>query len=482
MKGSALKAAGIVAGVVAILAALALTTGRIALVTTTGSSMRPGISQGDLIVVAKRASYAPGDAVAYRSKELGRVVLHRIESVEGGRLVTRGDANTWTDTDRPSPAQIIGRRWLLVPQGGRVMAWLRSPWVLLAAAAMALALAGGSRRPKRTGTAAPSLRPAAGIVAAGCAALATIAFALPSPATETASIPYRHEGRFTYSAATQANPVYGASGLRTGDPIFLKIVPAIEVGFDYHFESERPAATLTASWEAIVDDGAGWKRAIPLDGATAAGTAFAPSTRLDVAGLWRQLEGIEQATGVPRGTYLVSLSPRVRVTGDGLDSTFSPSLTFRLDAAQMRLDAGAGPLNPTATGSMPVVRQTEARLPLVPVPAGTARVLLAAAAAIALAVFLTARKPPVDGARIPAFARRWIVPVTSIGDTTGAAETVTLQDVFRVADAAQQLVLWQQSGHEHTYAVRTDTGMFVHRVSMAAAIPIADPARRRRTG
>lgn len=136
--------AGATLAMAAVAMSVAIVTDTIGLVTTTGSSMRPGISHGDLVVVVRQASYAPGDAVAYRSRQLGRVVLHRIVSVEDGRFVLRGDANSWEDTDRPSPGEILGRRRLLIPRGGRMLASLGSPWVLAALVVLLGALTAGS--------------------------------------------------------------------------------------------------------------------------------------------------------------------------------------------------------------------------------------------------------------------------------------------------------------------------------------------------
>lgn len=125
-----LTIAGAAGAIAAVAVSVAMVTGTVGLVTTAGSSMRPGISDGDLVVVVRQASYRPGDAVAYRSRELGRVVLHRITGVEGGRFVLRGDANSWDDTDRPSPTEVLGRQRVRIPRGGRMLAALRSPWVL----------------------------------------------------------------------------------------------------------------------------------------------------------------------------------------------------------------------------------------------------------------------------------------------------------------------------------------------------------------
>jgi signal peptidase I len=87
-------------------------------VTTFGNSMEPGIHSGDLIITKPASSYGPGDAVAYRSDALRTVVLHRIVSVEDGRYTFQGDNNSWLDPTPPTEEQLVGKMWVLVPQGG----------------------------------------------------------------------------------------------------------------------------------------------------------------------------------------------------------------------------------------------------------------------------------------------------------------------------------------------------------------------------
>jgi signal peptidase I len=67
--------------------------GPLAYVTITGSSMEPRLQAGDLALVCPAEAYGTGDAVAYESAELHRVVLHRILRVAGTRYVVKGDAN-----------------------------------------------------------------------------------------------------------------------------------------------------------------------------------------------------------------------------------------------------------------------------------------------------------------------------------------------------------------------------------------------------
>ena len=58
-------------------------------------SMEPKIKSGDYILVIKSKEYKKGDIVTYFND--GYYVTHRIESINGNKVVTKGDANNKED-------------------------------------------------------------------------------------------------------------------------------------------------------------------------------------------------------------------------------------------------------------------------------------------------------------------------------------------------------------------------------------------------
>jgi signal peptidase I len=151
------RAALAVAGLCLALAGLGALSGRtggpISWVITAGTSMTPEITPGTLVVVQRQPAYEVGDVVAYRSRQLGQTVLHRVIEAEGSRLVLKGDANTWIDPETPAAEDILGERALQVPGAGRLLQLLQNPAALGAGAAMvAVPFVGGggtSRRRRR---------------------------------------------------------------------------------------------------------------------------------------------------------------------------------------------------------------------------------------------------------------------------------------------------------------------------------------------
>src|SRR5512133_1249948 len=103
--------------------------GETSYVTTSGISMAPRFHTGDLAVVRPAKHYKVGDIVAYRSTMLHTVVLHRIVAVKGDRYVFKGDNNNFVDPTRPARGDLVGRLSLRVAHGGRVLAWLHTPFM-----------------------------------------------------------------------------------------------------------------------------------------------------------------------------------------------------------------------------------------------------------------------------------------------------------------------------------------------------------------
>jgi signal peptidase len=100
----------------------------------TGASMEPGMHAGDLVVSFQSPAYHVGEAVVYRippgEEYEGRLVIHRI--IEGNAetgFVLQGDNAAHRDPWRVGVGDIVGRVDALIPVGGRVLIFLRNPFV-----------------------------------------------------------------------------------------------------------------------------------------------------------------------------------------------------------------------------------------------------------------------------------------------------------------------------------------------------------------
>jgi signal peptidase len=133
----------LVAGVVALLWPSSL-GGQVDYIVVSGTSMEPGLHTGDLVLVRASDTYEVGDEVAYRVPEgdvgEGSTVIHRIAGGDGvAGYTTQGDNRDAADTWLPTDGDVIGERWAMVPQAGRLLVLLRSPLAIaLLAAALTL--------------------------------------------------------------------------------------------------------------------------------------------------------------------------------------------------------------------------------------------------------------------------------------------------------------------------------------------------------
>lgn len=116
-----------------------------------GHSMEPAFHTGDLAITQRQPSYEAGDVIAFETE--GGVVIHRIvggDAVSGYQV--KGDNREQLDPWRPRPMSIEGKVWLMLPQAGNLVAFVRQPAILAglaAAVAFFLAFTAGPIPPGR---------------------------------------------------------------------------------------------------------------------------------------------------------------------------------------------------------------------------------------------------------------------------------------------------------------------------------------------
>jgi len=134
MPGPSLRRAGnllglVVLAVAVVLAVLLVAPGLVgaeASLVVKSDSMSPAISAGDVVVVtgADATSLSAGTVVTYREPG-GTVVTHRIvdvvETDDGIRYRTKGDANEEPDRVLVTPAQVRGTVWFTIPLLGHLV-------------------------------------------------------------------------------------------------------------------------------------------------------------------------------------------------------------------------------------------------------------------------------------------------------------------------------------------------------------------------
>ena len=87
-------------------------------------SMEPELSVGDLIVVIREDRYVVGDVIVFQSGQ--SAVVHRIISIDGENVITKGDANNSPD-DPINVNAIKGKVKTSLSGVGYVVSMIKSP-------------------------------------------------------------------------------------------------------------------------------------------------------------------------------------------------------------------------------------------------------------------------------------------------------------------------------------------------------------------
>ena len=87
-------------------------------------SMEPELSVDDLLIVAPADTYEVGDVVVFQTQRTA--VVHRIVSINGDEIITRGDANT-SDDEPITKANIKGRVVCAIPFVGLIINFIKTP-------------------------------------------------------------------------------------------------------------------------------------------------------------------------------------------------------------------------------------------------------------------------------------------------------------------------------------------------------------------
>jgi signal peptidase I len=479
--------------------------GAVSYVTTHGTSMEPAFHQGDLAAVRASSTYRVGEVVAYRSRLLDTVVLHRIVAIDRGHYSFKGDNNSWQDAEHPVAADLIGRLWLHIPSGGLLLGWLHTApyWpagIVIALAAAAPIKAGRRRRqrkqspmPVRSSISANAYSPArtAAAVLMACAvafaALGAVALARRATITDEAKIPYTQHGTFTYAAVASPGPVYEDGRATTGEPIYLRLANTVDVNVAYDFDADAAAIDGTLAVRAVLSDGSGWRRTIELASPTRFHETQTEATAtLEVAPVEALLAEVRTATGAGASTYTVDVVADIAVTGtlhgQRLQDTFAPHLEFRLDALRLAPDA---PASHTAQGfktatmgtvTFPKAAANRLELGGHGINVETARKLAVVGMAITaiaggIAVVAIRRRRPGPAGRISMrYGPRIIeVDATEVGGHLIVFDVASIDDLVRLADQHASLILHQQSNGHNTYSFQADRTIYRYRLHAATS-------------
>src|SRR4249920_3748298 len=228
-------------------------------VVTSGISMEPLFHSGDLAILRPAGQYRVGDIAGYHSPTLHATVLHRIVERRGDRYLFKGDHNTWRDGDYTRRADILGRLRVRIPHGGLALRLISRPAVLIFAGGLVTMAGSKARRRRRARRARspsspgplnppsrldvlsdhlrrpPSWAPSAATgVGALALMLAALAWTLPARVERAQPLRFEQRATLSYQARVAPEAVYPSGMLQLPDPVFLRLVPALDLDIGYH--------------------------------------------------------------------------------------------------------------------------------------------------------------------------------------------------------------------------------------------------------
>jgi signal peptidase I len=492
-------------------------------VVTDGVSMQPRFHAGDLAIVRRESSYHVGEIVAYHSRMLHTIVLHRIVGISNGHYRFKGDNNGFVDSEHPVQSQLVGQLWLHVPKIGAHLGPLRRPGSVVLAALFGLLLFISNlftqrRRRRRRARGSPGFMlprlphlpkhvPSAPVIAlaiavALCAVLTTATFRKPLRGPVPTPVPYAQSGAFAYTAAAAAGPAYPSGKATTGDPLFLLLVHNAQFAFSYRFASSAQHNVAgTASLVATLASTTGWRKTLVLASPHPfAGDRVTVGGSLDLHAIASLLVHLENVTQVA-SSYTLTLTPHVRAHGmvGGASTTvaFTPALSFSLDQSELEpvlpgatghpsLPSTGNPLRPTASAT--VIASTLQRLAFSAagqrVSVGTARILSLVALLGALCLLiglgigdlLGHRMHGTEADSILSRYRNLLVQVVHVRDPS-TQRVVVVSDMAalgRIAERYDRMILHEKVAGQDAYFVAEDGVLYRYEAAGTRPTLVAD--------
>ncbi len=316
---------------------------------------------------------------------------------------------------------------------------------------------------------------ALGSVAFASLILGFFAFTRPAQRSVADNVNFQHIGLFSYSAAAPAG-IYDSSSVRAGDPVFPKYTCLVNVRFTYALagiQSQGLAGSYQLSAR-IIDEQSGWQRTLPLIAPTPfTGSSVAMAAPLDLCQVEALVANLEQTTDLHPPYYILSIVPTVtlngEVAGHDLAETFAPHLDFRFDKVVFSViysDPQSSPFSPSQAGTVENSRTEANTLPILGTEfeVGRLRLIVSLGLLVSLAGF------GIIAGSISALARQRRESLMQIKygpllvdardrSLAAAAEVIdvsSMDDLAKLAERNNTMILYQQKNLIHFYTVRSD--------------------------
>ena len=261
--------------------------------------------------------------------------------------------------------------------------------------------------------------------------------------------------------------------VKTGDPLFLRLVHRVRVTVGYHVTASAPhQLTGTMKIIARLTSPSGWTHDVGLSSPTrVTGDRARNAVTLDLPRLRSLVDRAQTLTGAPAGgAFTLAIVPHVELTGTlagtPLASTFTPALSFAVDALAMKPGSAPTSAGAKAGGFHPSQKATVARPASAPstLTVGGQRLAITTVRWIALAGLLLAaagalltrlRRPSDPAADDRTRYAHLIVAISAIAPhpARSTIDVTSIDALAQLADRSQRLILHHHHPDADTYLV-----------------------------
>jgi signal peptidase I len=316
---------------------------------------------------------------------------------------------------------------------------------------------------------------ALGFIAFVSLILGIISFTRPAFISVPDDVNYQHIGLFSYSAAAPSS-VYDSGTLQTGEPIFPNLTCSIDLNFQYYLAGdsiENIAGNYSITAQ-IIEPQTGWKRSIPLQVDSAfSGNTFDSRNELDLCKVTALIKSMETETEFHPGQYNLLITPQISVTGRiggrELQDTYESRLMFRYDRVNFSVVSMDPESDPFSQSEPNFIREMRNRANTIPLfgaepSVPSLRVIALVGLALSLAgiwavwMYIQSIKQRNPDAVIQMKYNAMVVDIQSNGfkPASQAVEVLSMEDLAKLAEHNNAMILHETQGRLHNYLVQTD--------------------------
>ncbi len=335
-----------------------------------------------------------------------------------------------------------------------------------------------------------------GLLALASLILGIFAFTRPVLHSVPIDINYQQAGKFSYSANGPAG-VYDTGSVNSGDPVFPNLTCQVSLTFDYTIVGpglENIAGTSQLS-ATVLEEISNWRRVIPLQQPTAfTGNTASVKSVINMCQVESLAAAMEQQTNFNPVFYKLDITPIIKVTGtiagNNFQDSFTPHLVFQFDKIHAYIfnsDPASDPLNPVQAGVLKSSRAEINMLPLLGLKPEVSKmrqisligagITLVGFLVLGLAIFLLSRSSQQTYLQLKYGSMLVDVQSRSLDASSPAIDVVTMDDLAKLAERNNTLILHESAGPIHTYFVQNDRTTYRYSlVEAGKQAPIISPA------